>query len=472
MGPRPDPRAPAVSLDVIRTRLLTHMSLRDARAVVRRLADYETPSRNSQILALFAILRDELNLVWSYRDMGSVFGMNKGTVYRLRLEAMRDIVHETGRPTSLTVDQEATLIAYITDCFQRGAPLSPRQIRSHVQETFEKHVSSSWTWRLVKRHPAVLQRAIAYPQEDRRMNVTKEIARRHIRNLQQYVQDTPTELILNVDEVGSQEWADRKKREVIIPHQVRLGRVEYAVSRKEKRMSCITTISMAGDVLMPLLVTHRRTIDAAVWEEGWRDGQDFMIRSNDTAYVTRPVFSEYVNGVIVPYIATTRETLNLGNTPAVLLCDNCSSHISDEIKQLLAQNNIRLVTFPPHTSHLFQPLDLVTFAAFKREHREIHTDRPGQSQVWRITKLMKALEHATDSTNNRAAFKRAGLKINPAVFPPVALVDAAKLNEMIDSSTLPDTAEGNEEAGELGDEGRTRGIPVFGFVNEEYFLRE
>jgi hypothetical protein len=82
------------------------------------------------------------------------------------------------------------------------------------------------------------------------------------------VKDVSTELILNVDEVGCQEWSDRKKRDVIIPHQERLCRIEYAVSRKEKRITCITTISMAGDALMPLLVIHQRTIDAAVWEEG------------------------------------------------------------------------------------------------------------------------------------------------------------------------------------------------------------
>jgi hypothetical protein len=87
--------------------------------------------------------------------------------------------------------------------------------------------------------------------------------------------------------------------------------IEYAVSCKEKHITCIATISMASDALMPLLVIHRRTIDAAVWEEGWRDGQDFMIRSNDTSYVTRPIFTEYVTSMILLYFAATRENLQL-----------------------------------------------------------------------------------------------------------------------------------------------------------------
>jgi hypothetical protein len=104
------------------------------------------------------------------------------------------------------------------------------------------------------------------------------------------------------------------------------------VSRKEKRITCITAISMTGDTLMPLSVIYWRTIDGAVWEEGWRDGQDFMIRSNDTSYVTRPVFTEYVTSVILPYFAVTRESLQLQDFTGVLLCDNCSSHIDDGIK--------------------------------------------------------------------------------------------------------------------------------------------
>jgi hypothetical protein len=84
------------------------------------------------------------------------------------------------------------------------------------------------------------------------MEVSKQIARTHIRNLEQYLKDVSTELILNVDQVGYQELPDRKKHDVVIPHQARPCRIECAVFRKEKRITCITTISMAGDALMPL----------------------------------------------------------------------------------------------------------------------------------------------------------------------------------------------------------------------------
>jgi hypothetical protein len=226
---------------------------------------------------------------------------------------------------------------------------------------------------------------------------------------------------------------------------------------------------MAGDTLMPLLVIHRKTIDDAVWEEGWRDGQDFLIRSNDTSYVTRDIFKEYLSSVFLRYVESTRESLNLRDFPAVLLCDNCSSHLDDEIMRFLASHNVKLLTFPPHTSNLFQPLDLVTFAVFKREKREIQVKLPAGSQVWQITRLMKALERATDSATNRSAFKRAGLMINPRVYPPVAIVDTGELATRIDGSLLPmgEPAIGADGAPE--DARPARREPIFGFLNEAYF---
>jgi hypothetical protein len=80
-------------------------------------------------------------------------------------------------------------------------------------------------------------------------------------------------------------------------------------------------------------------------------------------------------------------------------------------------------------------VDLVTFAPFEREKRERYINQPAGSQVWHITKIMKALEHATDSTNNRAAFKRAALIVNPQVIPLMGLVDSAQLNGMIEAFT-------------------------------------
>jgi hypothetical protein len=137
--------------------------------------------------------------------------------------------------------------------------------------------------------------------------------------------------------------------------------------------------------------------------------------------------------------------------------------------QILASHNVKFLTFPPHTSNLFQPLDLVTFGIFKRQKREIQVKLPAGSQVWHITRLMKAYERATDSSTNRSAFKRAGLTINPAVCPPVAMVDSRELTKRIEESSLPSGERTIGHEAEPANPGPAPRETIFGFLNEAYF---
>jgi hypothetical protein len=70
---------------------------------------------------------------------------------------------------------------------------------------------------------------------------------------------------------------------VVIPHQASPRRIEYSIPQKEKCIICIMTISMASDVLTVLRVMRQKAVDDAVWQDGWRGGQDFLIRSSDTS---------------------------------------------------------------------------------------------------------------------------------------------------------------------------------------------
>jgi hypothetical protein len=82
---------------------------------------------------------------------------------------------------------------------------------------------------------------------------------------------------------------------------------------------------------------------------------------------------------------------------------------------------------------------------------------------------MKALERAMDSCTNRAAFKRAGLVINPAVIPLTAMVKRDELLALIAESQLPNSAPSACDDADL-DSGRGPGRgSIFAFLNRELF---
>jgi hypothetical protein len=78
-----------------------------------------------------------------------------------------------------------------------------------------------------------------------------------------------------------------------------------------------------------------------------------------------------------------------------------------------------MITLPPHTSNLFQSLDFVSLGVLKQKGTIVLKQTRG-SRVHQITKIVHGLELVTVSTNNRAAFRRAGLVANLQVVPPVA----------------------------------------------------
>jgi hypothetical protein len=51
---------------------------------------------------------------------------------------------------------------------------------------------------------------------------------------------------------------------------------------------------------------------------------------------------------------------------AVLLMDNCPSHLISDVRDLLNTARVRVVTFAPGTTQIFQLLDLTLCGMFKR----------------------------------------------------------------------------------------------------------
>jgi hypothetical protein len=58
---------------------------------------------------------------------------------------------------------------------------------------------------------------------------------------------------------------------------------------------------------------------------------------------------------------------------AMLLMDNCSNHISDDIIAILTHEQIRNVIFAIHTTQIFQILDVMLFDVLKKRATGLET---------------------------------------------------------------------------------------------------
>jgi hypothetical protein len=116
--------------------------------------------------------------------------------------------------------------------------------------------SDTWPYDFLKRHSDEIAFALALPQEESKMNLTKGITQEHVHKLIGFGSNVHTELVFTMDEVGSEEWSDRKPKNVLTPA-VRAEKTgSYQVKRGEQRVSAIVNTSVAGD-MPPSLLTIR-----------------------------------------------------------------------------------------------------------------------------------------------------------------------------------------------------------------------
>ena len=405
------------------------------RYIIRRLNENNYESRNQQAAALYDIIKTDIGVNISIRKVAKFNEVDQSNLSKfIRNPDRNNLV----KKSKLTSEQIEYIVHWIEYRYKEKNPVSIREMRNEIFEKFDVVVSKNWFRYLFTKYPNSVMIGIAHPQDEKRLNVSKETAKMHISNLLKYVNNIPTELILNLDEASSSDWQDKRSKKVIVPYGLSNERIEYAVERCSKKITICATISMAGDVLPPLIISNRVTIDQEIYDAGWREGQDFVYYHQKNSFMTKSIFQNYIFNHIVPYMNNTRKMMKLEDSPGVILIDNCPSHQCDEIYKELANNNIRLITFPPHTTNLFQPLDLVTFSIFKQEKSQVRSKYKKGSQIDIINKNLIAMERATTSSNNRSAFYRAGLLINASIIPNVACIREQYLNDIVGNSQLND----------------------------------
>jgi hypothetical protein len=138
----------------------------------------------------------------------------------------------------------------------------------------------------------------------------------------------------------------------MIPREARLTTPHDPVSRKRRHQTLVCCVTAAGDAYCPLALSAQ----PAAWDvfqHHFRDGIDLQIEIVPSPYVTSVIFERYLNTVLIPAVEANRELPRCAKKPAILFCNNCSSHMSDSILRKLACHGVLVVACPPHPSHIF-----------------------------------------------------------------------------------------------------------------------
>jgi hypothetical protein len=178
------------------------------------------------------------------------------------------------------------------------------------------------------------------------------------------------ELVFNLDEVGISDWEDRKTktRTVIVPATMRGQAIHHEISRTVKHISVIACVFATAESLTLYIITSKATtlVKERLKKKGVRFGTDFVSTSNPSPYINVKIFLDYIQTVFLPNLAEFRRLDGFAEETGVLLMDNCPSPVTDHLIGLLTEARVRVIIVAPHTTQIFQVLDVTLFGVLKR----------------------------------------------------------------------------------------------------------
>jgi hypothetical protein len=131
-----------------------------------------------------------------------------------------------------------------------------------------------------------------YPLWQDRVNCDPHKIQTFFEGLKHYVEELPSAFIFNLDESGFQEWADRRKRTVIVHAIYQESEVACPIDRATKRSSLLVCIAADGTYLKPLLLLPGKTIEPEVLEQGISESMCKMVYQ-EHGFISTALFEQW-----------------------------------------------------------------------------------------------------------------------------------------------------------------------------------
>jgi hypothetical protein len=221
-------------------------------------------------------------------------------------------------------------------------------------------------------------------------------------------------------------------------------------------------VSASGDTYFPLLIAPHPK-GRRIFEKGIGENIDLKLEIRQVPSVDAELFNQYLKIIFIPTFAANRELPGCANKPAILFCDNCASHCSVEILRERARNGILVLTYPPHTPHLFQVLDVLLFGRLKVFKKYLPKDNNEGHEIDHILRIFPTCEAVTTSMMILASWERTSFSYHQRNGTFYLAVDERRIPR------VPDFCEIWERSYPVGSLSAQRRNQKWGWVNQQSF---
>lgn len=436
--------------------------------MVRNYKKKGTRSRDVDEQSMIKAIDDILENNLSLRKSAAKYGVNAQTLQSRikKLRKTQDLdcenrVYESKFASQqvFTKTEEDLLNEYILSCSKMHYGLTCIQVRKLAYEFAKandikypaswdnnKMAGADWLASFRKRHTNLSLRKPENTSAARSFGFNKTAVNDFFQNLENVYRkhNFTADRIFNYDESGISTvlstpkiFADKSQKQV--------GQIVSA-----ERGELVTfggIVSASGNTIPPLFIFPRVHYKDHFLEGAPEGSLGVATRSG---WINSNIFVNVLKHI-------QKHTLCSKENPILLLCDNHESHISIEAINYCRDNGIVCLSFPPHTTHRLQPLDVGVFGPLKSKLKiafnDWHVSNPGKTlNIYNIPKLTKIpyLE-SFNGRNITSAYEKTGiwpfnkLIFNDDDFAPVQVYHSNPV-------TTPNEVTGGEELAIAGDE--------------------
>lgn len=250
------------------------------------------------------------------------------------------------------------------------------------------------------------------------------------KSVQQRYQFKPTR-IYNLDETG-QSTVIKPVRVVSTKGKKQVGQV--ASGERGESITVVGTICADGTYIPPIFIYPRI-----------RDPSKYMINpppgsvalGSKTGWINSELFIKVLQHIVL-------HTKCSKDDKILLLIDNHKSHSTIESIEFCRENGIVLLSFPPHTTHRLQPLDVGVFGPYKTRLSVVYNEwmlsNPGRPiTISHLAELAgKVYFHSFTPMNIVNSFKKTGIwPIDSSVFSESDFLPSTVTDNDITAQTTP-----------------------------------
>jgi hypothetical protein len=360
----------------------------------------------------------------NYTAIAKKFGVERSTLSRRHRGVTSSKANQYEQQRILTNQHEKELISYINKLTDRGLFASHEMLRNFAKEITGEKPGKHWPGRFLKRHQddLISTYTTAIDAARKRADSAYKYALYFellSRKLEEY--ELRPEDIYNMDEKGFmigmlvkglRIFSKRKYKEGGLKQRLQDGNREWITS--------IACICADGSSLPPGLIYQAVSGDI---QDTWL--QDFDPKLHDCFFASSP--SGWTNDELgfawLKDIFDRHTKEKARRRWRLLILDGHGSHITMKFIDYCNDNRILLMTYPPHSTHSLQPLDVGIFSplstAYSKQLEDFLHKSMGLSHITKrdfFRLFWPAWEQALSSKNILSSWRTVGISpLNPEI---------------------------------------------------------